>query len=68
MSSAHELHELAERESKAMTDEIARLKQELEALKNDLEEGKEISRKKNAENDFKLKYATCISHNLFKSV
>lgn len=53
---AQELHELTERESKSMSDEVARLQQELEVVRNDLNERKESFRKKNAENDFKLKY------------
>ncbi len=53
--SAQELHELAERESKSMRDEIAQLKQELEASRSELTEQKESFRKRNMENDFKLK-------------
>lgn len=54
--SVQELYELAENESKSKTDEIVRLNQELEAVKNDLLEQKEIFRKKSMENDFKIKY------------
>lgn len=50
------MHELAERESKSMSDEIARLNEEIVVMRNDLVEQKEDFRKKNVENDFKLKY------------
>ncbi|XP_037043635.1 centrosomal protein cep290, partial [Bradysia coprophila] len=56
LQQTQELHDLSERESKSMSDEIARLQQELEAVKNDLDERQEAFRKKNAENDFKLKF------------
>lgn len=39
-----------------MIDEMGRLNEEIEVMKNDLIEQKEVFRKKNIENDFKLKY------------
>lgn len=47
---------MAESESKSKSDKIGRLNEEIEAMKNELVERKEAFRKKNIENDFKIKY------------
>lgn len=50
-----ELQELAERENKSMSDEITRLKEEIEGIKNNLEEQKDLFTKTNIRNGFKIK-------------